>query len=103
MSFIEFDKGFTVPEEFDLNMLDSLPIHKHRYGQPMEENPTTLYWTEYQPYQAGDGTISFARKLYLQYPNVAQHVVDYIVFKIVRKVSHTIVSLSLLRGVGYSY
>jgi hypothetical protein len=78
MSFIEFDKEFTVPEEFDLNILDSLPIHKHRYGQPMEENPTTLYWTEYQPYQEGDGTISFARKLYLQYPKVAQHVVDYI-------------------------
>lgn len=78
MSFIEFDTNFKLPESFNPDMLDTLPIHKHRYGQPMEENPTTLYWTEYQPYQHGDGTISFARKLYLQYPEVAQHVVDYI-------------------------
>jgi hypothetical protein len=78
MSFFEFDNNFQVPESFNLEILDQLPIHKHRYGEPMEAEPTHLYWTEYQPYQEGDGTISFARKLYLQYPEVVDYIVQYI-------------------------
>jgi hypothetical protein len=78
MSFVEFDTNFVVPDSFNLDILDQLPIHEHRYGQAMELDPKTLYWTEYQPYQLGDGKISFARKLYLEYPDVADYVIDYL-------------------------
>ena len=77
MSFVELDNNFKLPEGFNPDDLNHLRIHKHRYGQEMELNPTELYWTEYQPFQPGDGTISFARKLYLKYPEVAVHVRDY--------------------------
>jgi len=77
-SCIEIDNSFVLPPEFSPEILDTLPIHQHHYGLPMEETPTSLYWTEYQPYQPGDGKISFARKMYLQYPTVAEHVADYI-------------------------
>lgn len=78
MSFFEFDNNFKLPEGFDVGILDQLPIHKHHYGNELEVDPIRLYWVEYQPYQEGDGTISFARKLYLKYPEVADYVVDYI-------------------------
>ena len=68
MSFVELDNNFKLPEGFNPDDLNHLRIHKHRYGQEMELNPTELYWTEYQPFQPGDGTISFARKLHLKYP-----------------------------------
>ena len=77
-SCIEIDNRFIMPPEFSPEILDTLPIYKHHYGTPMEGCPTTLYWTEYQPYQPGDGKISFARKLYLQYPNVAEYVAEYL-------------------------
>ena len=77
-SCIEIDDKFIMPPEFSPEILDTLPIYKHHYGMPMESYPTTLYWTEYQPYQPGDGKISFARKLYLQYPGVAEYVAEYI-------------------------
>lgn len=72
------DNKFIFPEFFDVNLLEQLPIHKHRYGMPMEDNPTTLYWTEYQPTIPGTGTISFARKLYIQYPDVALYITEYL-------------------------
>jgi hypothetical protein len=78
MNFFEIDSGFKLPEGFTPDLLDALPIHKHHYGQPMEAIPSSLYWTEYQPFQEGDGTISFARLLFLQYPEVAHYVVNYI-------------------------
>lgn len=78
MNFFEFDNKFKLPGGFTPELLESLPIHKHHYGDTMEINPTSLYWTEYQPFQPGDGTISFARKLYLQYPEVSKYVADYI-------------------------
>lgn len=76
--FVEIENNFRPPGFFDIDGLIDLPIYKHRYGQPMEANPTKLYWTEYQPYTEGDGTISFARKLYLEYPDVALYVAGYL-------------------------
>lgn len=72
------DKQFKFPESFDIGLLETLPIYKHRYGMPMEANPTTLYWTEYQPTLPNTGTISFARKLYIQYPEVAMYISKYL-------------------------
>ncbi len=72
------DDKFVFPNFFDVNLLEKLPIYKHHYGMPMEENPKTLYWTEYQPTVPGTGTISFARKLYLQYPEVAHYITNYL-------------------------
>ena len=72
------DKQFKFPDFFDISVLENLPIYKHHYGMPMEANPTTLYWTEYQPSRPGSGTISFARKLYIQYPEVAFYIKDYL-------------------------
>jgi|APGre2960657423_1045063.scaffolds.fasta_scaffold12936_3 hypothetical protein len=78
MNFFEINNDFRLPEGFTTELLDTLPIRKHHYGQPMEETASSLYWTEYQPFQAGDGTISFARALFLQYPDTAQYVANYI-------------------------
>lgn len=72
------DNKFVFPEFFDIGVLETLPIYKHHYGMPMEANPTTLYWTEYQPSRPGTGTISFARKLYIQYPEVAMYIKNYL-------------------------
>jgi hypothetical protein len=72
------DNKFVMPPEFDLSIIENLPIHKHFYGMLMEETPTNIYWTEYQPTYSGTGTISFARKLYLEYPEVAEHVCKYL-------------------------
>lgn len=77
-NFIDLDNTFKVPDDFNLEILNNLPVYKHHYHQPMDPNPTTLYWTEYQPFQPGDGTISFARRLYLEYPLVAKHVLNYL-------------------------
>ncbi len=72
------DDGFVFPKSFDISVLENLPIYKHHYGMPMEANPTTLYWTEYQPSRPGTGTISFARKLYIEYPEVAMYLAGYL-------------------------
>lgn len=72
------DDDFVFPSFFDVAVLENLPIYKHHYGMPMEANPTTLYWTEYQPFRPGDGTISFARKLYIEYPDVAFYIARYL-------------------------
>jgi hypothetical protein len=76
MHFLEFDNNFQNPPGIDVSILDTLPIKKHHYGGFIEANPTELYWLEYQ--QAGGGNISFVRKLYLQYPDVAEYLVNYI-------------------------
>lgn len=76
MSFFEFDTNFQMPVDIDVSLLDSLPIRKHIYGEPIESDPTELYWLEYQ--QPVSGNISFVRKLYRHYPSVADHLVNYI-------------------------
>ena len=78
---IELDNNFVFPEFFNMDELIDLPVYRHVYGNLQEEDPTTLYWTEYHsldPELNEKGSISFVRKLYLQYPEVAKYVVDYL-------------------------
>ena len=93
------DNKFVMPAGFDLSVLENLPIHKHFYGAPMEATPTTLYWTEYQPTHSGTGTISFARKLYLEYPDVAEHVCKYLE-KLFPRIKFDIRRVNLLKTKG---
>ena len=77
----ELDTNFVFPEFFNMDELTKLPVYKHTYGESQEEDPTTLYWTEYHsldPDLNEKGSISFVRKLYLEYPEVAQYIVDYL-------------------------
>lgn len=74
----ELDNNFSLPTDFDVSAFENLPIYKHRYGMQMESNPSTLYWTEYQLDRSKYGTISFARKLYVAYPDISKYVVDYL-------------------------
>lgn len=77
----ELDNNFVFPEFFSIEELMNLPIYKHIYGQPQENNPKTLFWTEYQPSSPeliGTGSISFVRRLYVKYPKVANYVTDYL-------------------------
>jgi hypothetical protein len=74
----ELDSNFSVPKSFNLDILDNLEVKKHIYGQPKDEDPSYVYWLEYQPYKEYSGTISFARRLYLDYPEVANYVKDYL-------------------------
>lgn len=78
MGIFEIDDKFIMPEYFNLNMFDNLPIYKHIYGMPMEKIPSSLYWTEYQPREQGGGIISFARQIYIRYPELAEYVQNYI-------------------------
>jgi len=71
---VDLDNKFIMPDFFNIDILENLPIHKHVYGQPMDPDPKTLYWTEYQ---YAEGMISFARKLYIEYPEVAKYIVSY--------------------------
>jgi len=76
--FFELDNNFVLPEGFDLSIFESLPIYKHTYGNSMEDNPTSLYWTEYQLDRSKYGAISFVRKLYLEHPGLAKYVTEYL-------------------------
>lgn len=78
MSIFEIDNNFVIPPGFNPEMLDAIPVRPYYYGGVQERIPTELYWLEYQPHQSGDGTISFARRLRLHYPDVADYVADYL-------------------------
>lgn len=75
---VELDNGFLLPKDFNLSEFENFPIYKHSYGNEMEENPTTLYWTEYQLNREIYGTISFLRKLHIAYPDIAKYIVEYL-------------------------
>jgi hypothetical protein len=75
---VELDNSFLLPKDFNLSEFENLPIYKHVYGNEMNQNPTTLYWTEYQLNKEIYGTISFVRKLYIAYPDIAKYVVEYL-------------------------
>ena len=99
LNFVDLDDSFKTPKGFDLETLSSLPIYKHHYHQPMDSDPKTLYWTEYQPFRPGDGTISFARRLYLEHPEVAKHVLEYLEF-LFPSISFDIQRVNLLKTHG---
>jgi len=75
---IELDTTFQIPNFFKISDFENMRVHKHIYGNPMEQDPKEVYWVEYQPQMAGGGTISFARRLYLEYPETANYVVNYL-------------------------
>lgn len=75
--FVELDHKFKLPESFDISVFDQLPIYNHSYGNKMENDPTTLYWTEYRlpkPY----GSISFLRRLCVGHIDITKYVTDYL-------------------------
>jgi len=76
--FIELDNTFICPEGFNIGVLQSIPIHKYFYGQPMDPDPKTLYWTDYCTREEVYDGISFVRKLYIDYQSVAEYVVTYL-------------------------
>lgn len=96
---IELDSNFKVPDFFNLNDFENLRIYKHIYGQTIESEPIEIYWLEYQPHQNSGGTISFARKLYLEYPEISKYVVDYL-GDIFPKIPFDIKRVNLLKTKG---
>jgi hypothetical protein len=75
---IELDSNFKIPGFFDISDFENLKVYKHVYGQSKDDDPDHIYWLEYQISDQGSGTISFARRLYLDYPEIAEYVIEYL-------------------------
>jgi len=77
MSFLEIDKNFTLPTDFNVNQLEHVPFYTHVYGSK-PPNVTGIFWQEFQQANNINGSISFLRNMQTRYPNLTQHVADYI-------------------------
>lgn len=77
MSFLEIDKNFILPDDFNVDLLEHVPFYTHVYGsKPPEVNG--IFWQEFQQANNVDGSISFLRNMQPWRPDFIQHVANYI-------------------------
>jgi hypothetical protein len=74
---IKIGSGFAFPATMDLRILDTLPVHVHKYGSP-QPSVSNFMWMEYNNEGFHTGRISFCRNIGTHWPEAAYHVIEYL-------------------------
>ena len=77
MSFLEIDKNFILPDDFNVDLLEHVPFHTHVYGSTPPKG-SGIFWQEFQQANNVNGSISFLRNMQPWRPDFTQHVANYI-------------------------
>ena len=95
---LKIGSGYQLPAGTDLSVLDRLPVHVHKYGDPQPDNQV-FRWMQYASSTPDEGYIAFARNLGNFMPEVARSVADFLESKM--DIQIDVHRVNFMKTVGY--